>query len=96
MVIMEIISIFLIGIPEEIFQQAPVGIVHIVIIGAVDGGRVKAQIIARQRFRVQPACAGAIGHALGVGDIEKFRQSGEGGLGVELAIFKANQYTISV
>ena len=33
-------------------------------------------------------------HAFRVGQVQKFRQGGEGGLGIQLAVLKPDQYTV--
>ena len=47
-IVVKVVAICLIGIPQKVFQECAVGIVCIVVIGAVDGSRVKAADITLQ------------------------------------------------
>ena len=93
---MKIISIGFIDIAEEVFQKCPLIIICKLIIGPIHRSRVKAAGISGQRFRVDAAGPGAIGHALGVGEVKELRQGSKGGFGVQLAVLEAHQDAVPV
>ena len=60
----------------------------------MDRPEVKAPGVALPALRVPLSEGGAVGHALRIGQVQKFRQGGEGGLGIQLAVLKPDQHAV--
>ena len=95
-IILKAVPVILIGVPEEILDVRPLRVIGVLVIGAVKRGGGKAQVVARQRLRVDLPVQRAVSHALGIGQIQKCRQSRKRGPGVQLAVLKAHQHAVRV
>ena len=93
-IIMKIITVGFIGIPHKIFDERPLRIGGVLVIGAVNGGSGKSKVVSLHRLRIPLAVHGAVGHALGIGQVQKGRQRSEGSCRIQLGVLKAHQYAV--
>ena len=72
-IIVEVVAVVFIGVPQKVFQKGPFLVIRKFIVGSVYRGWVEAPCVTLQGPRVNTLPAGAVGHALGIGKIQKFR-----------------------